>query len=1196
MKGLPEITPHARTMIFGAPEGQDARILADQARTAMRTDQVVLHVALDDSRVATLNALLAYFAPDVQVVDFPAWDCLPYDRVSPNGDIVARRVSALARLQVWEAQKERFPRLVLTTINAVSQRVMPYKALAEGSLLIRKGGRLDSAHLQNLLSEKGYSRTETVREMGEYALRGGIVDLFPSGVEKPFRMDLFGDEIESLRTFDPDTQRTLDPVKEFMLYPAGEFSLNEETIERFRSGYREAFGVVQRGDPLYEAVSEGRRYNGMDHWMPLFYEGLETVFDYLPRRMVTLDYHAQEAYGERLTQIADFYEARKTLELAGKTKGREQAVMSGAVYHPLRPEALYIPQEELAGWLEGAVGFSPFQAPDISREDSMGAKKGRDFADIRSLPDGDVMGELRKHILHLRMGDKKDYNTAPLSRGERGQDREALPRGEEGALCRKILIVCYSEGALQRLRTMMESAGIGGMILCHGAEDLKKLKPLETGISVLPLEHGFVAGDLAVLTEADILGDRLVRKSGRKKKADNFLREVSSLDEGDLVVHVDHGVGKFLKLETVQAGKVFHDCLKIEYAGGDKLYVPVVNIEVLSRFGADEGTVQLDRLGGAGWQARKARVKKDLMVMAEGLLKIAAERLLKRTESLEIAPELYNGFASKFPYAETEDQDRAITEVLESLAADHPMDRLVCGDVGFGKTEVALRAAYVAAMAGAQVAVVVPTTLLARQHFNNFQKRFAGTGLRIGQLSRMVNVRDAKLTKEGLAEGAVHIVIGTHALFAEGMKFSNLGLLIVDEEQKFGVKQKERLKELKNNVHVLTLTATPIPRTLQMSLTGVKEMSLITTPPVDRLAVRTFVMPFDGMVVRDALLREHYRGGQSFYVCPRIADMADLETMLKDLVPEVKLITAHGQMTPTELEDRMTAFYDGQYDVLLATNIIESGIDIPTANTMIIHRADMFGLAQLYQIRGRIGRSKVRAYAYLTYPPLQKLNPQAQKRLEVMETLDTLGAGFQLASHDMDIRGAGNLLGDQQSGHIREVGVELYQQMLEEAVALARQGISNDIPQEEDWSPQIAIGTSVLIPENYVPDLGVRMSLYRRLPDLKTPDDIENFAAELIDRFGDLPEEVVNLLDIVAMKQQCKKAGIASIEVGPKGAVIGYHKDSPPNLQGLMGWMNAKRGQVKLRPDQKIVLTHAWEGGPERVRGVRRVLEELAGL
>lgn len=1152
--------------LFGAPEGQDARILAEKARQLMPADKVLIHVALDDARVSTLCDLLAFFAPDVKVVEFPAWDCLPYDRVSPNAEIVAKRVAALTKLMSWDVEQDRYPRIVLTTVNAIAQRVMPKSALSGASLIAVKGGRLDLEHLTAFLVQNGYTRTETVREAGEYAMRGGIIDIFPPGYEEPLRLDLFGDEIESVRAFDPLSQRTHVDVQSFALQPVTEFFLNDASIERFRVSYRATFGVPQSTDPLYEAASEGRRYNGMEHWQPLFYESMDTLFDYAPGAGITFDHHGLESYAERLTQIRDFYQARKTLEasMGKKSKKAEDVSLSGSIYHPLAVNALYIEGSEWADKVAQAESLSPFGEPG---KDEKGARRGRDFADIRALPDGDLLGELRLHIT-AQYGQKK-----------------------------KVLVACYSEGSRERLKAMMQAHAVSGLKDINSFDDYKKLGQSECGLCILPLEHGFTADDLTVLTEADILGDRLTRKAAKRKKADNFLREVSSLDEGDLVVHVDHGVGKFISLETVTVGKIHHDCLKLEYAGGDKLYVPVENLEVLSRFGSDEGTVQLDKLGGAGWQARKARVKKDLMAMADGLLKIAAARLLKRTKPMEITKELYNEFASKFPYQETEDQERAINDVIESLAGEYPMDRLVCGDVGFGKTEVALRAAYVAAMDGHQVAVVVPTTLLARQHYNNFIKRFAGTGLRIEQLSRLVTAKDSKRAKEGLADGSVNIVVGTHALFAGTLKFQNLGLLIVDEEQRFGVKQKEKLKELKNNVHVLTLTATPIPRTLQMSLTGVKEMSLITTPPVDRLAVRTFVMPFDGMVIREALLREHYRGGQSFYVCPRIADMKDLEDTLKDLVPEVKVITAHGQMSPTDLEDRMTAFYDGQYDVLLATNIIESGIDIPTANTMIVHRADMFGLAQLYQIRGRIGRSKVRAYAYLTYPPNQILNPQAQKRLEVMETLDTLGSGFQLASHDMDIRGAGNLLGEAQSGHIREVGVELYQQMLEEAVAMARQGVSvDDIQIEEGWSPTINIGTSVMIPETYVEDLGVRMSLYRRLTDLETQDDIDVFAAEMIDRFGKLPQEVENLLDIVGIKQLCKKAGVGSVEAGPKGAVIGFHKDSPPNIQGLMGWMAEKRGLVKLRPDQKIVITGHWEEAERRVRQVRGFMKELASL
>jgi len=1166
-KGMAQVEQEQSVLtVYGVPSGEDARLLAENARGLMPDDRVLVHVALDDARVETLKELLAFFAPDVRVLCLPAWDCLPYDRVSPHGDLVADRVATLTQLMSWDKEAERYPRILLTSVNAALQRVMPREILREASFEAKTGQDIDLNHLTAFLTQNGYMRNDTVREAGDFAIRGGIIDLFPAGYDQPMRLDLFGDEIESIKRFDPLSQRTEGTVKAFTLQPVTEFFLDERSISRFRAGYREAFGVVQKDDPLYAAVSEGRRYNGMEHWLPLFYERMDTVFDYAPNARVSFDYHARESYVERMEQVRDFYEARKTLEAAAEKKG-QKLTLSGSVYHPIAPDSLYIPVTE---WNELTVEgehYSPFGAAEEAGLVDRRARKGRDFADIRSLPDGDVFGELKAHITKVQAN---------------GQ---------------KVLIAVYSEGSKARLKGLMENAAINNIVSLDDYRDIKKLKPHQIGMGIMPLESGFAAPDIAVLSEQDILGDRLARKAKKSRKADNFLTEVSSLDEGDLVVHVDHGIGRFLALETVNVAGIINDCLKVEYKGGDKLFIPVVNLEVLSRFGSDEGTTQLDKLGGAGWQARKSKAKKNLMEIADKLLGIAAARQLKKANKLQINEGLYNEFVSRFPYAETEDQERSINAVLEDMAGEYPMDHLVCGDVGFGKTEVALRAAYVAAMSGVQVAVAVPTTLLARQHYNNFQKRFAGTGVRVEQLSRMVTPKDAARTKDGLADGAVQIVIGTHALFASSIKFDNLGLLVVDEEQKFGVKQKEKLKELKANIHVLTMTATPIPRTLQMSLTGVKEMSLITTPPVDRLAIRTFVMPTDTVVIRDALLREKYRGGQSFYVVPRVKDLRNVAEMLREIVPEVRVIDAHGQMTPTELEDRMTAFYDGQYDVLLATNIIESGIDIPTANTMVIHRSDMFGLAQLYQIRGRIGRSKQRAYAYLTYEPNKMLAPNAQKRLEVMETLDTLGSGFQLASHDMDIRGAGNLLGDAQSGHIREIGVELYQQMLEEAVAAARAGVTNidDMP-EEGWSPQINVGASVLIPETYVEDLGVRMSLYRRLNDLDEKNEIEGFASEMIDRFGDLPDEVENLLEILTIKQLCKKAGVSQIDAGPKGATIAFHKNAPPNVDGLMGWIGTKAGSVRIRPDQKLSATRAWDKPMTRIKGVQTIVRELAAL
>lgn len=1175
-----EMSLPAHKTIYGAPEGQDARILAAKALEAAKSQKIAIHVALDDGRVDTLKDLLHFFAPEVQVVEFPAWDCLPYDRVSPGNDIAARRVSALTELLAWQQDDKYLPRILLTTVNAVLQRVTPRAVLEGASFIASKGMRLDLEQLQGFLITNGYMRTDTVREAGEYAVRGGIVDIFPTGYEMPVRIDLFGDEIDSIRSFDAVTQRTEGKLDNFTLKPVSEFFLDQESITRFRKNYRETFGAVRDDDPLYTAVTEGRRYNGMDHWLPFFFEQeMPTLFEYAPANVITLDPQIDQAAHERLTQIEDFYQARKTLELAEEQRRKNvkknsknakgsDVSLTGAVYHPLPPSQLYLDEVTLNNMLAEASQFSSFGPPDENAQNG-GGKRGRDFADIRALPDGNVMGEVQKHI------------TAMQAQGK------------------KALIATYSEGARDRLKIMLKEAGFDRIKNCHTKDEIQKLKANELGVAILTLEQGFVSDDLSVLSEQDIFGDRLARKTKRRKKADNFLTEVSSLNVGDLVVHIDHGVGRFEGLETVRAGNTLHDCLKIIYAGDDKLFVPVENIDVLSRFGSDEGFTQLDKLGGAGWQARKAKVKKDLMRIADHLMKIAAARILRKGEKLSVDTDHYNKFAARFPYHETEDQLRSINDVIADLNGETPMDRLVCGDVGFGKTEVAMRAAYVAAMAGAQVAVVVPTTLLARQHYAGFVKRFEGLGLRIGQLSRLASAKDIALTKKGLADGSVNIVIGTHAIFAKDVKFAHLGLVIVDEEQRFGVKQKERLKELRSDVHILTLTATPIPRTLQMSLTGVKEMSLITTPPVDRLAIRTFVLPYDPMVIREALMREHYRGGQSFYVVPRIKDLQAVEDQLKEIAPELKCVSAHGQMTPTDLENRMSAFYDGQYDILLATNIIESGLDIPTANTMIVHRADLFGLAQLYQIRGRIGRSKVRAYAYLTHDPQKVLTPQGQKRLEVIETLDTLGAGFQLASHDMDIRGAGNLLGEEQSGHIREVGVELYQQMLEEAVAMAKAGV--DIDAEDiasaHWSPQINIGTSVLIPENYVEDLGVRMSLYRRLADLEGQAEIEGFAAELIDRFGKLPQEVENLLDIFAIKQLCRKAGVDKVEAGPKGAVIGFYKDTPPDAAKVMAWVAEKRGSIKIRPqDQKMVAVRHWETPAERVKGVQSLMRELANL
>ena len=1134
-----------RLTISNAPEGRDAQMLGDLV--ARDKVAILLHVCRDDGRLARMKAELEFFHPAIEVLSFPAWDCLPYDRLSPNPDIMSRRIDTLATLAGAAGGK----RIVLTTVNAAVQRVPPRKLFAGRALRLVKGeaGNLD--RLRGFLEHNGYSRTDTVREPGEFAIRGGIVDVYPAGAAAPLRLDFFGDTVENIRSFDALSQRSTGTLETVELRPTNEVLLDERVNERFRSRYRQEFGAAVQNDQLYESVSAGRRSAGMEHWLPLFYETLETIFDYLPDAAVSLDHQAEEVRADRLATIADFYAARLMKPAPG-----------APAYRALKPELLYLDDREWTTALDArrVTQISPFAAPADGASFDAGAAPGHDFAAARADPNINLFDVLRARI----EADEKSG--------------------------RHVLIVAYSAGSAERLKSVMKDHGMAEPVAAGDWAAFQALPKTAPGLAVLPLEKGYEADGAMLVTEQDILGDRLSRPARKRANLDHFIAEVSALNPGDLVVHAEHGIGCYDGLVTLEVAGAPHDCLRVVYAGDDKLFVPVENIEVLSRYGSEDAAAQLDRLGGVAWQSRKARVKARIRDIADELIQVAAERQLREGEAMAPPEGLYDEFAARFPYPETEDQEKAIRDTLADLSSGRPTDRLICGDVGFGKTEVALRAAFAAVMAGTQVAVVVPTTLLARQHYRSFSERFAGLPVRIEQLSRFVPAKRAEQVKADMAGGRVDIVIGTHALLAKGVAFKHLGLLVVDEEQHFGVAQKERLKKLKANVHVLTLTATPIPRTLQMALAGVREMSIIATPPVDRLAVRTFVMAYDAVVMREAILRELHRGGQCFYVVPRVSDIAEVEREIKTLVPEAKLAVAHGQLPANALDKVMQVFDERGADLLLCTDIVESGLDIPTANTLIIHRADMFGLAQLYQLRGRIGRGKIRAYAYLTLPPGKLLSEAAQKRLEVMQTLDQLGAGFTLASHDLDIRGAGNLLGEEQSGHIREVGIELYQHLLEEAIGTARGGKEEG---EADWTPQIALGTPVLIPESYVADLNVRLGLYRRIANLVDRREIESFAAELIDRFGSLPPEVDNLLEIIAIKNLCRQAGVEKIEAGEKGAAITFRKNSFANPAGLVAWIGRQAGSVKLRPDQRLIVMRDWEGVRERVKGIENLLAQL---
>jgi transcription-repair coupling factor (superfamily II helicase) len=1152
--------------------------LARASKTRASKTRAVL-ICADDQAMRAVADAAHWFAPEVHLIEFPAWDCLPYDRASPSLRASSERLAALAALQ----ETPPGPQLVLTTLNAATQRTLSPFRIRQLTARLTPGKEMPREALSALLQANGYVRTDTVADAGEYAVRGALVDLYPAGSDHALRLDFFGDEIESIRAFDPADQRTISRVESFTLLPAAEALLDEASIKNFRRGYVGLFGATATGDPLYQAVSEGRRLAGLDHWLPLFEDKLVTIFDHLgDGALIVRDSGVAGAASARFEAIRDYHANRV----------RTQSADLGS-YRPLAPESLYLSAQEWEAQVAACAihATSPFHAPESDASLDFGIDGPRDFAPERGRNENiyDVFG---------------DY-----ARG--------LGKGT--------ILACYTSGSRERLKGLLADHGVNGIAFAETWQEAlgmggRSPLPLAGGegggqsqpttsptpnasrrregnsviLTILPLDHGFITASFALITEQDLLGDRLVRRSKRKKNADAFMQELSALTPGDLVVHVEHGIGRYEGLMQIPVAKAPHDCVALSYAGGDKLYVPVENLDVLSRYGNESDGVALDRLGGAAWQARKARMKERIREIAGELIKTAAERALRPAEVLA-ADAGYPAFVNTFPYQETEDQERAIGDVLADLESGTPMDRLVCGDVGFGKTEVALRAAFVAANAGMQVALIGPTTLLTRQHHRTFVERFQGTPISIGRLSRLVPAAEAKATKEGLAAGSVDIVIGTHALLAKGVEFKKLGLVIVDEEQRFGVVHKERLKALKTDVHMLTLTATPIPRTLQMAMSGLRELSVIQTPPVDRLAVRTYVMPFDPVVLREALLREHYRGGQSFFVVPRISDIPDIAEFIRKDIPEISCVVAHGQMSPTEVEERMSAFYDRKYDVLLSTTIVESGLDIPSANTMIIHRADKFGLAQLYQLRGRVGRSKTRAYAYLTTRKQGFMTETAERRLKVLSDLDSLGAGFQLASHDLDIRGAGNLLGDEQSGHIKEVGFELYQSMLEEAIMEAKAGGIREA-RMTDLSPQITVDAPVMIPDDYVPDLDLRMALYRRINEVETVAEIEPFAAEMIDRFGILPEATANLLTLIEVKLQARRAHISKIDCGPRGALVSFWNDRFPNVEGLLAYVERLQGTAKLRPDMRLVVSRVWPDAQSRLNGALQLSRGLAKI
>lgn len=1048
--------------------------------------------------------LAKYLGPDLEILFFPSWDTIPYDRISPSKNILALRARILSILASKKGGK-----IIFTSPDALLQKIPESKIFKDKYLEIKRGQNISIKEISKYLISNGFIRSSSAIDSGEFAVRGEIFDIVISK-DEAYRLCFEWDRIDKIKKLEPLSQISKEAASSFEIYPTNEMLLSNEMIDNFKGKFLKYFSVNKSDHPIYEAISEGRIISGSEQLISFCYNNMVSLLDYLDKPEIIYSDMEIKALEEEANEIDDLLEARI---LANKTK-------DSSFYPAFPKEDFYFNFEEI--------------------KERISSSKLEVKSELKSCPDF--------HIESI----KSKSSVGSLA-------KKAFPSFS------KVHIFCPAKSAESRIKQMLEIENI----------DITKVN-----FPQMLLPNSFISGKNAYFRHQDFIGERKLHEKSSAKKLKNILSELENFEEGDLVVHENHGIGKFISVENITASGIRHDFIKLIYDGDDKLYIPVENIDLIKKYGESE--VALDKLGGVAWQKRKSKLKDRIGELAKKLISIAAMRKTIKIEPIDIACEEYEKFSKKFPYSETEDQLTSIENIESDLSLPYPMDRMICGDVGFGKTEVAMRAAFLAANTGKQVAIISPTTILARQHLLSFTERFQGTGIKIAGLSRLTSRKDQPRIIESIKSGDTRIVIGTHALLSDNIKFNNLGMVIVDEEQHFGVVQKEKLKELKSEIHVLSLSATPIPRSLQMSVLGIKDLSLIATPPIDRLPVRTTIIPNDVVIIRDALLRENMRGGRSFYVVPRISDIEDIEKQLKSSVPELKYAVAHGRMSPSSIDKIMSDFYDGKYDILLCTTIIESGIDIPAANTIIIHRAEMLGLSQLHQLRGRVGRSRVRGYAYLVASARSMTN-SANKRLEIMENIDTLGAGFTIASYDSDIRGFGNLVGDEQSGHIKEVGAELYQEMLEEAIGEIQEKKSH-----AHFSPSINIQIPVYIPNEYIEDSEMRMGIYKRISSLDGDTEIDQFHDELIDRFGEVPEPTSNLLALVRLKCICRDLKITDLDSGPNGILLKFLEDENVSKR-VMNFVSKNPGIVKLRPDNKLVILKQFKKS-EILKGILGIL------
>ena len=1125
-----------------------------------------LHIATNDKEADIIQKGIYFFASDdiknnqLEILSFPNWDCLPFDRASPKINIVSSRINCLHKLTKHNSDTKI---LVITTISSVLQKTVPFNLVKNLGFKISTGEEISIDILSQMLIDNGFSRVEIANNISEFAIRGNIVDIIISHNQIAddligYRLDFFGNMVEKIKVFDPLTQLTHNTIKEINLLPTAEINLNQKSVNNFKNHYRSLFGIP-KNDIMYDNVLEGRNYCGMEHFLPLFYDQpLSNIFDYLQQPQISFSNQIDSLKNDQLKIIEEYYQARIIDKKSRKN--------SDSIYNPLPSNYLYLNNQEFNNELNKnlVINFLTSQ-PSHSNNRKIDLQ-------IKPIPDFTLASRANKaNVFELF----NNFIQAELTN-------------------HKILLTCSSLGSQDRIKKILLEYNTQSIEI-KNFTDIAKLSKNQIGLCILTVSNnGFYSNDIAIISESSLLGEKIYRQTS-KKSANRIISEGINLQIGELVVHRYHGIGKFDGLHNIETSGIKNDFLKIIYAGNDALFVLVEDINLITRYGADNPLIQLDKLGNNNWKNRREKIKNKIKIAAEKLIQIAAERKIKKAPILIADQIAYEEFKANFNFEETEDQLRVISEIEEDFQKGSPMDRLICGDVGFGKTEIAMRAAFIAASNNHkninllthsnlknnnyQSAIITPTTLLCRQHYHNFIHRFKNTNIKIAQLSRMISVAESKQIKQDLEAGKIDIIIGTHSLLNKNIKFKKLGLLIVDEEQHFGVIQKERIKELKSEVHILTISATPIPRTLQMSLSGVKELSIISTPPIDRLAIRNYVMPYDTVIIREAILREYQRGGRTFFVVPRIQDIDQIYHKLVKQIPEVKIEFAHGQINPSNLDKIMNNFYDGKFDVLLSTTIIESGIDISTANTIIIYKAENFGLAQLYQLRGRVGRGKIRGYCYFTTKK-NKISEIAKRKLQVLQNLDELGAGFSIASHDMDIRGSGNILGGEQSGHVRETGVELYQSMLIDAIKELKSSSSeinpqniNVTPETEEYTVQIKLGISLLIPENYISDLSTRMQFYKRISNINTKEEQEQIAVEMIDRFGKLTIEIENLLQVAYLKNLCKKLNIEKLENTLKGILISFKKNHFSQGEKLLEMIFSSKNQIQLQTHKVLFLS-----------------------